>query len=210
MQLRSDDLKNMQPIPDAFAFGQPGPNGEPCILSSNRNPHLAWSDIPPGTRSFALACIDTDVPTRGDDVNKPGRRVPASLPRTEFVHWLMADIPAACREIASGACSDGIVARGKRAPQGPAGAKQGLNDYSVWFADDADMAGDYLGYDGPCPPWNDEILHHYHFHVYALDLPTLALGARFTLADLRAALHGHVLAEAKLTGTYTLMAELRR
>jgi Raf kinase inhibitor-like YbhB/YbcL family protein len=66
------------------------------------------------------------------------------------------------------------------------------------------MKGDYHGYDGPCPPWNDEILHHYVFTLYALDVARCAVEGRFTGADARAAIAGHVLAEAKLTGTYSL------
>ena len=59
------------------------------------------------------------------------------------------------------------------------GAKQGINDFTGWFAGDAAMSGDYYGYDGPCPPWNDDLLHHYHFRVYALDVPTLGISGRF-------------------------------
>ncbi len=210
MQLRSDDFDDQQPIPAALAFGQPGADGEPCVLSANRNPHLAWRNAPPGTLSFAILCIDVDVPTVGDDVNQPGRSVPASLPRTEFVHWLLVDVPADTHQIAQGACSDGVVAHGKRAPQGPAGSRQGVNDYTGWFAGDAAMAGDYLGYDGPCPPWNDELVHRYRFVLCALDVAALDLPARFALADVRRAMHGHVLAEATLTGTYTLNPALRR
>ena len=51
--------------------------------------------------------------------------------------------------------------RGKPGPDAPHGARHGINDYTGWFASDADMAGDYYGYDGPCPPWNDEIPHRY-------------------------------------------------
>src|SRR6185312_15760639 len=87
MQLRSDNFADGQPIPAANAFGKPG---APVALSDNRSPHLAWRDAPEGTRSFVLTCIDVDVPSRGDDVNKEGRVVPADLPRVEFVHWLMA------------------------------------------------------------------------------------------------------------------------
>ncbi|MBO9661393.1 YbhB/YbcL family Raf kinase inhibitor-like protein [Dokdonella sp.] len=210
MQLRSNDFSDQQPIPEALAFGRPGADGEPCVLSANRNPHLAWSDAPTGTRSFALLCIDGDVPTVGDDVNQPGRRVPASLPRTEFVHWLLVDVPGDQREIAQGACSDGVTAHGKREPHGPQGSRQGLNDYTGWFAGDAAMAGDYLGYDGPCPPWNDDRLHHYRFVLCALDVARLDLPPRFGLADVRTAMQGHVLAEATLTGTYTLNPALRR
>jgi Raf kinase inhibitor-like YbhB/YbcL family protein len=210
MRIRSDDLAHMQPIPEEFAFGKPGPNGEPIVFAPNRNPHLAWSDVPAEARSFALMCIDTDVPTRGDDVNKEGRHVPASLARAEFLHWLMVDIPLECRELGTGSCAEGVVPHGRRDPFGPPGAKQGINDFTGWFAGDADMSGDYYGYDGPCPPWNDDLMHHYHFRVYALDVTTLGVSGRFAAADARAAMQGHVLAEAAITGTYTLNAALRR
>lgn len=209
MQIRSHDLVDGQPIAATFAFGRPGAAGEPCVLSDNRNPHLAWSDAPAATRSFVLTCIDVDVPSRGDDVNQVGRTVPASLPRVEFVHWLIANIPADVHEIAQGACSDGIVAHGKATPPGPAGAVQGRNDYTGWFAGDAAMAGEYRGYDGPCPPWNDALVHRYRFTVHALDVERLDLAPGFDLAALRAAMEGHVLALATLTGTYTLNPALR-
>jgi glucose/arabinose dehydrogenase len=65
MQLRSNDFRDGQPIPPACAFGKPG---DPIALSDNRNPHLAWRDAPPGTRSFVLTCIDSDAPSSGDEV----------------------------------------------------------------------------------------------------------------------------------------------
>jgi Raf kinase inhibitor-like YbhB/YbcL family protein len=201
MQLRSDNFENGQPIPAEFAFGR---RADPFVLSDNRSPQLAWNGAPVGTRSFVLTCIDTDVPSRGDDVNRVGRTVPAALPRVEFTHWLMANIPAECGELAAGACSDEVTPRGKRAPYGPPGSVQGVNDFTGWFAGDAAMAGTYLGYDGPCPPWNDALVHHYHFTVSALDVAALPLAAGFTLAELRAALAGHVLATAQWVGTYSL------
>ena len=210
MRLRSEDFMDMQPIPQAFAFGRPGDADEPCVFSDNRNPHLAWSQVPSQTRSFALFVVDADAPTLADDVNKPGRRVAASLPRAEFVHWTMVDIPPDCHEIAAGSCANGVVARGRAAPAGPPGARQGINDYTHWFAGDADLSGIYRGYDGPCPPWNDERIHHYAFTVYALDSTELIVPEDFTLAAARAAIDGHVLACASLTGTYTLNVALRR
>ncbi len=203
MKIWSDSFGDGAPIPPEFAFGKRGED-QPCVLSSNRNPHLAWSGAPAGTRSFALACIDGDVPSRGEDVNQPGRIVSADLPRVEFAHWLMIDIPADCNEIEAGACSDGITPRGKREPRGPGGSRQGRNDYTGWFAADPDMAGTYLGYDGPCPPWNDARVHRYRFHLYALDAPKLELPDAFDWPQMRQALRGHVLTEAHLTGTYTL------
>jgi Raf kinase inhibitor-like YbhB/YbcL family protein len=201
MHLRSDNFENGQPIPSVFAFGR---RAAPFALSDNHSPHLAWREAPPGTRSFVLTCIDSDVPSRGDDVNQAGRSVPADLPRVEFVHWLMANIPAECGELAAAACSDEVTPRGKREPYGPPGSVQGVNDFTGWFEGDADMGGQYLGYDGPCPPWNDALLHHYHFRLYALDLAALPLRQGFTREQLRQAMAGHVLAEAALTGTYSL------
>ena len=204
MQLRSDNFENGHSIPPEFAFGK---RADPFALSDNHSPHLAWKNAPSATRSFVLTCIDPDVPSRGDDVNQPGRTVPADLPRVEFVHWLMANIPAECGELAAAACSDEITPRGKREPFGPPGSVQGVNDYTGWFASDPEMSGEYLGYDGPCPPWNDALLHHYHFKVYALDVAKLSLTEGFSLATLRAAMAGHVLAEAATHGTYRLASE---
>ncbi|HRQ64547.1 MAG TPA: YbhB/YbcL family Raf kinase inhibitor-like protein [Xanthomonadaceae bacterium] len=203
MKLTSQTFTHMSAIPTRCAFGKRGADS-PCVLSDNRSPHLAWDGVPPNARSLVLMCIDSDVPSRADDVNQEGRDVPVDLPRTDFVHWLMVDIPPDCRELAEGACSEGVTARGKRNPPGPAGSRQGINDYTAWFAGDADMAGDWYGYDGPCPPWNDPRLHHYHFRLYALDTDTLGLSGAFTVDQVRQAMKGHVLAEAAITGTYSL------
>ena len=203
MRLSTTAFADGAPIPAEFAFGAIDAATH-VKLSANRNPDFAWSVLPAGTQSLALVCHDPDVPSRGDDVNKEGRHVPASLPRVEFFHWIMVDIPLECRELGAGSCSEGVVAHGKQNPFGPPGAKQGINDYTGWFANDASMGGDYYGYDGPCPPWNDALLHHYHFKVYALDVASLPLVRGFSLAELRAAMVGHVLAEAELVGVYSL------
>lgn len=204
MKLTSTRLIDQHPIPADFAFGQPGEQGERFAPAGNATPPLAWSDVPDATRSFVITVIDPDVPSVGDDVNKEGRSVAVDLPRVEFVHWLMANVPIDCRELGEGSCGEGIVARGDREPWGPPGSVQGQNDYTGWFADDPEMSGTYLGYDGPCPPWNDERLHRYHFEVHAIDVPKLPLENGFSLADLRVAMDGHVLASAVIVGTYTM------
>jgi len=66
------------------------------------------------------------------------------------------------------------------------------------------MAGNYFGYDGPCPPWNDSIVHHYHFTLYALDFARCPVGGEFSSGAVLEALEGHVLDEADLIGTYSL------
>jgi Raf kinase inhibitor-like YbhB/YbcL family protein len=208
MQLTSNSFKEGAAIPGEFAFGVSDPKTH-IALSRNRNPHLAWSDAPAMTKSLALICHDYDVPSRGDDVNKEGREIPASLPRVDFFHWVLLDIPPAMRGIAVGSHSDGVSPRGKPGPEALNGTRHGINDYTGWFAGDPDMRGTYYGYDGPCPPWNDSIVHHYVFTLYALDTPRLEVNGDLTGANLRAALAGHVLAQAHLTGTYTLNPRLR-
>ncbi|HAI28405.1 MAG TPA: phospholipid-binding protein, partial [Thalassospira sp.] len=71
-----------------------------------------------------------------------------------------------------------------------------------------DMGGDYGDYDGPCPPWNDSIIHHYHFTVYALDTDKIDLPEPFTGPDALAAIEGHVLGKASYMGTYTMNRDL--
>ncbi|TVR05345.1 MAG: phospholipid-binding protein, partial [Deltaproteobacteria bacterium] len=85
MKLFSDSITDGQPIAGEFAFAVPHPTDH-VELSGNRNPHLAWSDLPAGTKSLAILCVDPDVPTKPDDVNQEGRTVPADLPRTDFYH----------------------------------------------------------------------------------------------------------------------------
>jgi len=208
MQLQSSSFADGAAIPGEFAFAVPDPKNH-VALSRNRNPQLAWSGAPAGTQSLVLICHDPDVPSRGDDVNKEGREIPASLPRVEFFHWLLLDIPPGMREIAAGSHSDGIVPHGKSGPDAKNALRHGTNDYTGWFAGDAGMKGTYYGYDGPCPPWNDSIVHHYTFTIYALDVPRLNVQGDLTGANVRSALAGHVLAQAPLTGTYTLNPRLR-
>lgn len=198
MKLDSQSFQNGQPIPAEFAAGDA--NG----FAGNRNPQLSWCEVPEGTRSFVLLCVDPDVPTVPELVGRDDVSIPLDQVRGEFVHWVMVDIPAELREIAAGSCSDGFTAHGKVQPAGPAGARQGLNDYTGWFAGDAQMGGTYRGYDGPYPPFNDERLHRYFFRLFALDLPRLPVEGDFSAADALRAMQGHVLAEAALHGTYTL------
>jgi Raf kinase inhibitor-like YbhB/YbcL family protein len=203
MRLTSASFDDGQPIPEEFAFGAPDTVLH-VRLTTNHNPQLKWSGAPAQTRSYAVICVDTDVPTKPDDVNKEGRVVPANLPRGKFYHWVMVDIPATVTEIAAGECSNGIVAGGKKELRGPRGSRQGVNDYTGWFASDPDMAGTYRGYDGPCPPWNDTLVHHYHFTVYALSCERVPVEGDFTAPQVLDAIRDHVLAEATLVGTYSL------
>ena len=68
-------------------------------------PALAWTQAPPGTRSFVLIVDDPDAPD------------PAAPTRT-FVHWVLYDIPAEASALREGTTSDEL----------PEGTREGLND----------------------------------------------------------------------------------
>ncbi len=96
-------------------------------------------------------------------------------PKRVWVHWVVYNLPPDTRELPENA--DATTLR--------AGAALGLNDFKRTV------------YSGACPP----IGRHRYFHkLYALDA-SLDLD-RPTKRDIKAAMKGHVLAEAELIGTY--------
>lgn len=205
MWLKSDDFSDGEPIPGDFALCVIDPESN-VSFAQNQNPHLEWGDVPDGVLSFALLVIDVDVPTSPEDVNQEGREVPSDLARTDFTHWALVDLESATRSVARGAYSDRVTPRGKSGLTNR--PIEGINDYTGWFSGDPDMEGTYKGYDGPCPPWNDSIIHHYHFTIYALDVESLELSGDFSAADVETAMEGHIIDSARLTGTYTLNPRL--
>lgn len=209
MKLTSTSFSDQSNIPPRYAFGKIDSQMH-VALSDNFNPQFSWDEVPAGTKSFVMICHDVDVPSRPDDVNQEGREIPADLPRVDFYHWVLVDIPGTVRSIAEGAYSHGISPRGKGGPLAPLDTRQGVNDYTGWFASDRDMSGEYFGYDGPCPPWNDSILHHYVFTLYALDVEQVALDGHFNGPQVLDAIKGHVLASAAMVGLYTLNPRLAK
>lgn len=208
MKLTTTSFETDGRIPAEYAFGKYDPASH-VTLSANRNPQLAWHDVPAGTRSLVLICHDYDVPSKPDDVNQEGRKIPASLPRIDFYHWVLVDIDPASGPIRAGEFADGVVPRGRSGPAGPRGTRQGINDYTGWFSGDGDMSGEYFGYDGPCPPWNDSIPHHYVFTLYALDVEKCPVSGHFTGADVLQAIKGHVLQQASITGVYSIDPDVK-
>ena len=194
------------PIPSEYAFGQIPAEGR-FELGGNISPEISWSGAPDGTKSFALICHDPDVPNSLDDVNQEGKTVSKDLPRVDFFHWVLVNIPVERSSIAKGEGSEGVVPRGK-APGKKAHGTTGLSNYTDWFKGDPDMEGLYADYDGPCPPWNDELLHRYVFTVYALDVDAVETPDGFDGPAALAAIKDHVLAEASYIGTYTMNRDL--
>ena len=69
----------------AFAHNAAMPSLHACE-GQDLPPPLAWSDVPAGTKSFALIVDDPDAPD------------PAA-PRTTWVHWILYNIDAAARAL---------------------------------------------------------------------------------------------------------------
>lgn len=194
-------FQNGGAIPPEYAFCEGTEDGK-ATFGQNKSPHVSWSGVPAGTKVLALMVVDPDVPREPDAVNKEGELIAEAAPRTNFYHWLVANIPPSKGGLEAGLDSRAVVPGGKT-PGTKAYGVTGVNTYSKWFASDAKMSGNYGGYDGPCPPWNDERVHRYVFHLYALDQP-LTLPENFTAEDLQNAMRGHVLGEARWEGIYSL------
>lgn len=208
MKIWSDSLDHGQPIAPRLAFGVLHPTDR-MALGEDRNPHLAWDELPEGTKSLVLLCVDPDVPSVADDVNQEGKTIPADLARVDFYHWVLVDLDPASGPIAEGEFSaGGVVVKGKSGPASARNTRSGLNGFTGFLAGAPDMAGQYFGYDGPCPPWNDERLHHYHFTLYATSLERCPVTGTFSGPEVAAAIADHILAQATITGTYTLNRDL--
>ena len=99
-------------------------------------------------------------------------------PGGTFRHWAVYDIPPNLRDLPAGAGRAGSAA-----------FKQGLND------------GGKPGYAGMCPPKGKGV-HHYHFHLFALDVAALDLPEGASVKQVEKAAEQHQLATAELVGTF--------
>jgi Raf kinase inhibitor-like YbhB/YbcL family protein len=87
----------------AFRANQPIPVRYTCD-GEDISPPLAWTDLPPGTRSLALIIDDPDAPD-------------PKHPRQVWVHWVVYNLPPDASGLAEG---------GKL----PSGARIGRNDWN--------------------------------------------------------------------------------
>ena len=203
LKVSVDSVKSGGMLANKYAFCMPAAQGH-TTGGPNINPSIKWSKGPRGTKSYAIILYDTEAPAeQREKMNKEGETLTAAVKRRIFNHWVLVDIPPSVRSIKEGAASHERVLHGKPATPAPAGGVNGLNDYTTATAANPAMKGNYYGYDGPCPPWNDENFHNYHFSVYALSVKTLKLPKDFDAAAAKEAMKGKILAEGDLLTLYT-------
>ncbi|MFM9889825.1 MAG: YbhB/YbcL family Raf kinase inhibitor-like protein [Rickettsiales bacterium] len=185
LSVQVDGLADGAPVPDVLALcvstsdGRSGPG-------RNMRPAIHWSGAPKGTQSFAVFMVDPDVPADFTDAGKPGKIIPAEAARRDFYHYAVVNIPADTEQLAGGET-------GTPAPVG----RELTNDLGSYVSTPTQFGG-------PCPPWNDKRLHHYHFRVLALPTATVNLPATTTAKQAWQALSPKALAMGQVTGTYTL------
>lgn len=160
------------------------PNG--VGTGQNLSPELIWANAPQGTESFAMTCIDVDVPTDFSIANRADVEIPAEMPRQDFVHWLCANIDKNLTSLPSGFMSGDKV-------MNDADVHCGLTSYSS-------PDNPKTGYMGPCPPFNDLRLHRYVFTIYALNVKNLDLKQNYDHQQMTSAMKGHILASASAVG----------
>jgi hypothetical protein len=192
---------------DAQAFCAPAPTGH-ATTGADISPAIRWSRGPYGTRSFALILQDPDVPVDFSSANQEGKVIAADATRQTITHWVLVDIPGKAAALKAGSEGDKLTPKGKPQLVTEHG-RRGLNDYTGFLAGNPDMAGDYAGYDGPCPPWNDARLHHYVLTVYALSVEKLPLEGKFDGKAMLAAITPYILAKGSVTATYSLNPALK-
>ena len=100
-------------------------------------------------------------------------------PGGTFRHWAIYDVAGERTRLPEGTTQGAETER----------LGYGLNDFGT------------VHYRGPCPPEGHGV-HHYHFRLAALDVPTLRVPEGATAVDVWEAAAPHILAEARLVGTY--------
>jgi len=144
----------------------------------------AFREGQPIPQQYSRDGADTSPPLSWSGV-PPGTRSLALIcddpdaPRGTWVHWVYYDLPPSVTSLPPGV---------RKAERPSSGGVQGRNDYKE------------TGWGGPGPPKGHGV-HHYNFRLSALDRE-LGLSPGATKAEVESAMQGHVLAEAKLTGTY--------
>lgn len=184
MDLTVDGFRQESMIPAKYALCKATPDGK-SAPGENLRPDIHWGNVPEKAQSFVFFVYDPDVPADFTDAGKEGKTIPKSAARQTFFHWAVVNIPATARSIPGGK-PDAPLAVGTPLP-----------------GDLGKYVPDAKQYGGPCPPWNDMRVHHYHYFLYALDVKTLdPLPA--TAREAFEAVKPHIIADRQVEGTYSL------
>lgn len=193
-----------KPIAAAQALCTLTAEGKSDKVELPTRPTIRWSGVPKGTASLAVFMMDPDVPSDFTNAGKDGKILPAEMKRMDFFHYAVVNLP-----------SDTVALAGGPSDKAPAVGQELFNDLGA-----NGYVNPKTAFGGPCPPWNDERLHHYHFIVLALDKDAPALEATprgegvnspntAKHAFDRLMTSSHVLAKGTVIGTYTLNKGLR-
>ena len=203
MKIWSDSFKHGEPIPARCAFGEPNPQTH-VELSDNKNPHLAWSDLPAGTKSLVVICHDPDVPSKADDVNQEGKTVPASLPRVDFYHWVLVDLPPSTAAIAEGEFSSGITATRQAGAAGTARHTAGREQLHAVVRRRRGDARRLLRLRRAVPAVERQHRAPLSLHPLRDRFAALSGGGTVHGPRVLAAIAGHILGQASIVGTYVM------
>jgi len=154
------------------AFEEGGTIPDKYAEKSNVSPPLSWEGAPKGTKSFALAVTDPDLPEQ------------FNFPRN-FIHWAVFNIPAAATSIPEGASPGGAM---------PEGARELNTDYVTF-----QIPGYGNHYGGPWPP---DAAHRYVFTLYALKSESLDLPDTADFGEFAKAVLPVTIMTASLVGYY--------
>jgi phosphatidylethanolamine-binding protein (PEBP) family uncharacterized protein len=105
-----------------FAFCVPAAQGH-TTGGPNLSPSISWSKGPRGTKSYTIILYDTGSPAeQREKMNKEGMTLTDDVPRRNFYHWVLADIPANVTSLKESADSNARVVHGK--PATPAAGRR--------------------------------------------------------------------------------------
>lgn len=164
--LTSDDFTDGATLPARAVMESLGLGGRDEL------PQLSWSNIPEGTETFALTCLDPDAPTASG-----------------FWHMSAFNIPATVTSLPGGSVRWDEI---NWAAFGVADAGQG----PIFLANDRNVAG----YTGAAPP-EGHVEHRYMFVVHAVDR-VLKLGPDATPAQVGFNLFKHAMGRGRITGIF--------
>jgi len=155
MKLVSTSYLDNQDIP--IKYCRQGVTG-----GQNISPQLSWDNFPPETKSFILAIVDHH---------------PVA---SNWVHWLVINIPPNVSFVAEGASKTSKM---------PSGSIELLNTFGA------------KGYDGPQPPRGTG-KHYYDATIYALNIANVNLSGEISEAQLLREIKPNIIGEACLRGLF--------